>query len=230
MLSKQASQANDPDAKSIADPTANLRQTGILDSLGDLLEDVLKSSGVLGKKNVPAPSQSRSKAPPRTSPEKPAGKPSKTKKPAEAEPDEAPPQDRASKADGATSSVVTAKTLSSALYFYQAIVREVYDGDTITVDIDLGMHNWVHGEKLRLLRINAPEYKGESHAAGEKARDFLRNLVLDKSIVIETFKDDQEKYGRYLAELWVEDPKNKDKYINVNDLMVKSGNAKYQQY
>ena len=29
------------------------------------------------------------------------------------------------------------------LYHYRAIVTEVYDGDTLTVDLDLGFHVWV---------------------------------------------------------------------------------------
>lgn len=130
-------------------------------------------------------------------------------------------------------SKVTVKTLSAAklsetLYYYQAIVRSVYDGDTLTVDIDLGMHNWVHGEKLRLLRINAPELKGPTRTAGAAARDFLRSLVDGKAIVIETYKDDKEKYGRYLAEVWVQD--DGERYFNVNDRMVKEGHAAYKEY
>lgn len=234
MLSKDASQIDNTSADDVSLAKNNLFNAGMLDSLGELLGDVLKSTGVLGKKEETAPtSPSRRKAPaPDASESKPTGKSDKASKPSptpKPKPADTPPDGASSKAEPG-SRVVTSKTLASALYFYQAIVREVYDGDTITVDLDLGMRNWVHGERLRLLRINAPEYKGESHAAGEKSRDFLRKLILDKPIVVETFKDDQEKYGRYLAEIWVEDPKNKDRYINVNDLMVKSGHAKYQQY
>ena len=29
------------------------------------------------------------------------------------------------------------------LYHYRAIVTDVYDGDTLTVDLDLGFHVWV---------------------------------------------------------------------------------------
>lgn len=133
----------------------------------------------------------------------------------------------------ATVTKATVKTmppakLASILYYYQAIVRAVYDGDTITVDIDLGMHHWVHGEKIRLLRINAPELRGATHTEGEAARDFLRSLVDGKEVVIETYKDDKEKYGRYLAEVWVQEKSGK--YTNVNDRMVKEGHAVYKEY
>ncbi len=52
--------------------------------------------------------------------------------------------------------------MNNKLYNYKAVVKSVYDGDTCTVDIDLGLGTWVHGEKLRLYRINAPEVRGFS--------------------------------------------------------------------
>ena len=60
------------------------------------------------------------------------------------------------------------------LYYYRAVVVSVYDGDTCTVDIDLGLNTWVRGEKLRLYRINAPELRGPERPEGLKSRDFLR--------------------------------------------------------
>jgi micrococcal nuclease len=123
---------------------------------------------------------------------------------------------------------ITSEKLAEKLYFYQAVVRSVYDGDTMTVDIDLGMHNWIHGEKLRLLRINAPEVRGRSRKKGEAARDYLRGLVDGKVIVLETYKDDKEKYGRYLAEVWMQ--QENERWINVNDAMVKAGHAEYKEY
>jgi micrococcal nuclease len=114
------------------------------------------------------------------------------------------------------------------LYHYKAIVRSAYDGDTITVDIDLGLHTWVHGEKLRLYRINAPELTGATKAAGRASRDFLRSIVIDKEIFIETIKDEREKYGRYLAEVWLQDADGV--WQNINDMMVQAGHAVYATY
>lgn len=113
-------------------------------------------------------------------------------------------------------------------YHYDAIVRAVHDGDTCTVDIDLGLSTWVHEEKLRLNRINAPELFGASRDAGIKARDFLREQIEGKSLIIETIKDQREKYGRYLVELWLADTSGQ--YKNINDIMVTSGHAIYQKY
>jgi len=113
------------------------------------------------------------------------------------------------------------------LYHYRARVTDVYDGDTCTVDLDLGLRTWVKSEKIRLHRIDAKELRGEERAAGLLARDFLRSLILDREIFIETIKDRKGKYGRYLGEIWLQ----KDgEWINVNDLMVAEGFAVYREY
>ena len=114
------------------------------------------------------------------------------------------------------------------LYRYRATVRSVYDGDTCTVDIDLGLGIWIHGEKLRLYRINAPEVRGPEREAGLRSRDFLRGQIDGKEIYIQTIKDRKGKYGRYLAEMWLEGEDGAA--INVNDLMVAQGQAVYKDY
>lgn len=107
--------------------------------------------------------------------------------------------------------------MTHTLYHYKAIVTSVYDGDTCTVDIDLGLHTWIKGETLRLLRINAPELKGSEREKGLQSRDFLREQIIAQEVMIQTFKDEKEKYGRYLAEIWLQ----KDgEDLNINDLLV----------
>lgn len=118
--------------------------------------------------------------------------------------------------------------MEKVLYNYKAKIVEVYDGDTCTVDIDLGLHAWIKGEKIRLIRINAPEVRGAERAKGLKSRDYLRSLILDKEVFIETIKDKKGKYGRYLGEIWLKD--SEDNLININDLMVKNGFAIYKKY
>lgn len=103
------------------------------------------------------------------------------------------------------------------LYRYKAIITAVYDGDTVTADIDLGLHIWLRGEKLRLARINAPEVRGKQRPQGIVSRDFLREMILDRPVWLHTVK--RGKYGRYLAEIWSEDDSN------VNDAMLESGHA-----
>ncbi len=118
--------------------------------------------------------------------------------------------------------------MEDKIYYYHAKVVDVYDGDTVRTDIDLGLSVWVNNEKLRLARINAPELRGEEREAGLAARDFLRSQILDKNILLETLKDQKGKYGRYLAEIWIKDTTGN--HTNVNDLMVQNGHAVYQEY
>ena len=113
------------------------------------------------------------------------------------------------------------------LYHYRAKVISVYDGDTITVDIDLGFNILMRGEKVRLNRINAPKLKGRPRKKGLAARDYLRALLLEKEIDLQTVKDRKEKYGRFLGEIWITID---GKEINANDEMVAKGFAQYQTY
>jgi len=113
------------------------------------------------------------------------------------------------------------------MYVYKAHVTKVYDGDTITVDIDLGFNICVRGEKLRLLGINTPEVRGEEREQGLISRDWLRELILDKDIIIKTERDKKGKYGRYLGTVFIEvDGEEK----NVNDWLVTEGLAEYRDY
>ena len=114
------------------------------------------------------------------------------------------------------------------LYQYRGVVAKVYDGDTITVEIDLGFKTSVKGEKIRLSRINAPEVRGDTKAEGLKSRDYLRLLILNKEIILETMKDKKGKYGRYLGEIYVKD--NNDNWLNINNHLVDKGFAEYKEY
>lgn len=114
------------------------------------------------------------------------------------------------------------------LYYYRADVLSVYDGDTCTMNIDLGLGAWLHGEKIRLARINTPELRGEERPEGLIARDFLREKIDGQQVLISTLKDKKGKYGRYIGEIW---HKSADgKYININDELVAAGHAQFVQY
>ena len=105
------------------------------------------------------------------------------------------------------------------MYEYRAFVRKVYDGDTVTVDIDLGFDIIVHKQKIRLLRINAPEVRGEQRALGLKSRDALREKINGKWVTLKTQQDKKGKYGRWLGEIWLEEE-------CINDWMLSEGHAK----
>lgn len=104
------------------------------------------------------------------------------------------------------------------MYEYRAFVRKVYDGDTVTVDIDLGFDVVLKGQKIRLVRINAPEVRGKERADGLKSRDALREKIGNKWIKIKTQKDKKGKYGRWLGEIWIDE-------VCVNDWLIQEGHA-----
>lgn len=118
-------------------------------------------------------------------------------------------------------------------WYYKAKVLDVYDADTITVEIDLGF-GIKRTDKIRLYGINAPELRGAERPEGIRSRNVLREWVLGKSIILETIKDKSGKYGRILGKVWFEQehPNHEDKkYLMLaNDMLVASGLARRQEY
>ena len=113
-------------------------------------------------------------------------------------------------------------------FVYRARVVKVYDGDTVTVDIDVGFGVWLHGQRLRLFGIDTPELRGEEREAGLAARDWLlRQIPLGSSVVIKTHRDAKGKYGRWLAELY---HLRDDVMVNLNEALVSRGYARRAYY
>ena len=106
---------------------------------------------------------------------------------------------------------------------YEYKVKEIvkiYDGDTITVVLDLGFGVY-RKEVLRLYGIDTPELRGDEREQGLISRDWLREKLdvdLDR-IVVKTIQDTTGKYGRYLAEIFVDD-------VNINKQLIAEGLAK----
>jgi len=99
------------------------------------------------------------------------------------------------------------------MYEYEAIVRSVYDGDTVRLDIDLGKSIWLHNEPCRLLGIDTPELRGEEREKGIIARDALRELILGQTVRIKTKKDKSGKYGRLLVDIYLKDGKHINQWL-----------------
>ena len=104
------------------------------------------------------------------------------------------------------------------MYEYKATVTKVYDGDTITVDFDLGFGIILKKQKIRLLGINTPEVRGPEKPQGIISRDALRQRILGKQVTIQTSKDKKGKYGRWLGEVFVEEE-------NINQWLLEEGYA-----
>jgi len=109
------------------------------------------------------------------------------------------------------------------MYEYQARILRVVDGDTLDVEISLGFEIYKR-ERLRLNRINTPEVRGADAARGKQASRRVEALApVGSTVLIRTIKDSQEKYGRYLAEVFIEQPGTHT--LNLNDALVSEGLA-----
>lgn len=116
-------------------------------------------------------------------------------------------------------------------YLYQNVtVLQVHDGDTVTLSIDFGFDLVQKSRKFRFYGpdpdgkhgMNAPELNTER---GVAARDYLTGLLpVGAAVILRTVKDRTEKFGRYLAVLYLPDGRN------VNQLMVDSGHAALKDY
>ena len=109
------------------------------------------------------------------------------------------------------------------LHINEAIVTKVYDGDTITVDLDLGYGIWKKKESIRLMDIDTPEIRSEHKEIAIAARDYLSSIVIGKKVLVDSRKKD--KYGRYLAYIYLSEEMYKLGQA-VNDLMVNSEHAR----
>ena len=103
-------------------------------------------------------------------------------------------------------------------------VKNVVDGDTIDVIIDLGF-DILFASRVRLAGIDTPESRTTDKAEkvlGLESKEYLKKHLKDaKSVVIKTEKmNSSEKYGRILG--WI--------YVNgntesLNDKMINDGYA-----
>jgi len=92
------------------------------------------------------------------------------------------------------------------MYQYRATCLAVVDGDTVDLEIDLGLEIR-HRIRVRLYGIDTPELHStvaSERAAAQKARVFVIDAIFGRPLIVETIKDRTEKYGRYLANVFVE--------------------------
>lgn len=118
----------------------------------------------------------------------------------------------------------------------RALIVSVHDGDTMVVKMDRGGKDWSE-KKLRFARIDAFELSDPSEK-GKQARDWLFKQISDESgyrellvyiVKNKKYEDQQEKYGRWLAEVWLlgEDPYS---VPSLNDRLVTAGFAVYKKF
>ena len=92
------------------------------------------------------------------------------------------------------------KNAVEKLYTYAATVEKVIDADTIDVRIDVGFGIRLY-DRLRFRGINAPEM---STAEGKLAKQFIVDYLTNcPKIIVRTYKQREEMYGRWLTDVFV---------------------------
>lgn len=106
----------------------------------------------------------------------------------------------------------------SDTYVRHAIVRKVVDGDTIDLLVDLGCDVALK-MRCRLNGVNAPE---KNTPEGKAALAWMKEqLPVGNEVVVQTIKDKKEKYGRYLAEVFLPEQEQ-----SLNETLLQNGYGK----
>ena len=110
-------------------------------------------------------------------------------------------------------------------WMYPCRVLRVVDGDTVDVEMDLGLRLYRH-ERIRFDGINAPEVRGHERAAGEAAKLFVATWIDERAnkrpvrkwpFLLET-TGESGGFGRWAGVLYHETE-------SLHDALLKSGHA-----
>ena len=112
------------------------------------------------------------------------------------------------------------------LFRYRARLTRVVDGDTVRLDLDLGLKIWVLDQILRLIDIDTPEIRGAERQDGLRSKAFvverLTGLGPD-DLIVETIQDSKGKYGRWLARIHY---RREGVWTDLNQELIDTGHAK----
>ena len=106
-------------------------------------------------------------------------------------------------------------------------VIKVYDGDTVTVASKMTGTNIVYRFSVRLAGIDTPEMNSKNNIEKERAlfvRDRLHELVFGKIVLLKNLSI--EKYGRILADIYLDDLHVNQHMIDHNYAYVYNGGKK----
>jgi micrococcal nuclease len=109
------------------------------------------------------------------------------------------------------------------MYEYSAKYLSNYDGDTCTLELDCGF-NIFHHITVRLLGCDTFEMNDKDpakKALAQQGKKLTQDTLLSaKRLVVNTYKDETDKYGRYLAKITAYDAK--DQPIDLVKLLTES--------
>lgn len=107
------------------------------------------------------------------------------------------------------------------MYTYNAKVLRVIDGDTLDCEIDLGFFVKIE-KRVRLTGIDTPEKNSRIVTEREKAAKATARVkysIENKTIIIETELDKDDKYGRVLGTVYETELDYKNK-TSLNDKLI----------
>ena len=115
------------------------------------------------------------------------------------------------------------------MYYYNAVLVRVVDGDTIDAIIDLGFVVQVK-KRIRLAGINAPESRTRNKVEkklGLAAKERLIEILDGAANVFEIDSKELGKYGRVIGKIYINKLAGKDvlTQVCINDMLVKEGHA-----
>lgn len=106
-------------------------------------------------------------------------------------------------------------------YIRKATVRNIVDGDTLDVMVDMGFRRF-SVERVRIMRINTPEIKGVEREEGLKSKAYVESVIpVGTEVVIQSFKGDA--FGRWLAEILYTNEEGDQ--VNLSDELLRLGYA-----
>ena len=86
-------------------------------------------------------------------------------------------------------------------HMYKAEVVRIIDGDTIVVNIDLGLGLVHHKEAIRLYGVNTPEMNTQD---GKDVKKLVEAMIpVGSTITLETINDKRGKFGRVLGIIYI---------------------------
>jgi micrococcal nuclease len=92
------------------------------------------------------------------------------------------------------------------MYEYTARLVRLVDADTLILDVDLGMHVWMRGQRIRAASLNAPELStSEGKTAKAWVEAWFAQHCPDGSVTLRTSRDRNDNYGRLLGTITAPD-------------------------
>ena len=112
--------------------------------------------------------------------------------------------------------------MDDKLFFYKAKVLRVIGGDTVKLDVDVGL-DMSRNLNVRLKGIRTPEVFGldpesDEYARGIAAKKFVEERLLGKPVWVHTFKNKTGKYGWYVGDVFFQDAAGK--HVSIAKLLL----------